>query len=65
MPASDVKCDACQGLIKVITVRELYGKDYPAGNQRVKDIIVDAVFKCTSCGKVHGVTSTMMSERHG
>jgi uncharacterized Zn finger protein len=62
--ASLVRCDACQkGNIEAITVRELYGKDYPASGQQVKDTQIDTVFRCSSCGKVFGVTSTTMTER--
>lgn len=64
MPATTVRCDHCQkGNIEAVTVRELYGKDYPAGNQQVKDVQIDTVFRCSACGKVFGVTSCTMTER--
>jgi hypothetical protein len=62
--ASLVRCDSCrQGNIEAVTVRELFGKDYPAGSQQVKDVQIDTVFRCSGCGKVFGVSSTTMTER--
>lgn len=64
MPASPVRCDSCKaGNVEAVTVRELFGKDYPAGGTQVKDVIVDTVFRCSSCGKIFGVSSTSLTER--
>lgn len=64
MPAANVRCDTCKtGHIEAVTVRELYGKDYPVQNDRVKAVVVDTVFHCTGCGKIFGVTSTCLTER--